>query len=360
HAMRTLWLGVLVLLAATLLAKLFTAAADLLAAHTTNDIEENFILKTFRHALRLPYSYFTQRPSGSIARQIDQSDQMAPLYAAITQEVWSELFTATAIIIVMLSVNLQLSLVVLGAVLVYLLVTLEMTRHLEAHLEDYYALWDGVSGRIQEVVAGIRTVRTHGNEDYEADRTASIVRNAFRTYLRRRRVETRYSLIQNLLIYGSKGIVLGVGGMRALDHQLTPGDVVMFRVQLYTPQKGNILVDGEDLARADLSRWRKQIAVVSPEGTIFRDTLADNIRYGRTGATDDEVRAAALKAGLGAAVERLPQGLETPRGERGYELSLGERQRVLLARAFLASPKLLILDEATANLDFKTEAAIKK
>src|SRR6266566_11534 len=460
HAMRTLWVGVLVLLAATLLAKLFTAAADLLAAHTTNDIEENFILKTFRHVLRLPYSYFTQRPSGSIARQIDQSDQMAPLYAAITQEVWSELFTATAIIIVMLSVNLQLSLVVLGAVLVYLLVTLEMTRHLEAHLEDYYALWDDVSGRIQEVVAGVKTVRAHGNEDYEADRTASIVRNAFRTYLRRRRVETRYSLIQNLLIYGSKGIVLGVGGMRALDHQLTPGDVVMFMVyldriyspvhnltglysaiqrnvvsllrafrllevpeegggdrqpiearecrvdfrdvefryredrpvlrginftlepglttaligpsgagkttiadlvvQLYTPQKGSILVDGEDLARADLSRWRKQIAIVSPEGTIFRDTLADNIRYGRTGATDDEVRAAALKAGLGVAIERLPQGLETPLGERGYELSLGERQRVLLARAFLASPKLLILDEATANLDFKTEAAIKK
>ena len=460
HAMRTLWLGVLVLLAATLLAKLFTAAADLLAAHTTNDIEENFILKTFRHVLRLPYAYFTQRPSGSIARQIDQSDQMAPLYAAITQEVWSELFTATAIIIVMLSVNLQLSLVVLAAVVVYLLVTLQMTRHLEAHLEDYYALWDGVSGRIQEMVAGIKTVRTHGNENHEADRTASIVRNAFRTYLRRRRVETRYSLIQNLLIYGSKGIVLGVGGMRALEHQLTPGDVVMFMVyldriyspvhnltglysaiqrnvvsllrafrllevpeegggdrkpievrecrvdfrdvefryredrlvlrginftlepgqvtaligpsgagkttiadlvvQLYTPQKGSILVDGEDLARADLSRWRKQIAVVSPEGTIFRDTLADNIRYGRTGATDDEVRAAALKAGLGAAVERLPQGLETPLGERGYELSLGERQRVLLARAFLASPKLLILDEATANLDFKTEAAIKK
>jgi len=131
-------------------------------------------------------------------------------------------------------------------------------------------------------------------------------------------------------------------------------------VQLYTPQKGNILVDGEDLARAELSRWRKQIAVVSPEGTIFRDTLADNIRYGRPGATDDEVRAAALKAGLGAAVDRLPQGLETPLGERGFELSLGERQRVLLARAFLASPKLLILDEATANLDFKTEAAIKK
>ncbi|HLW79432.1 MAG TPA: hypothetical protein VKU44_07510, partial [Terriglobia bacterium] len=107
HAMRTLWVGVLVLLVAIVLAKLFTAAADLLVASTTNDMEENFILRTFRHVLRLPFSYFTQRPSGTVARQIDQSDQMAPLYAAITQEVWSEVFTAAAIIVVMLSVNLQ-------------------------------------------------------------------------------------------------------------------------------------------------------------------------------------------------------------------------------------------------------------
>ena len=95
-----------------------------------------------------------------------------------------------------------------------------------------------LTSELFNMVAGIKTVRAHGNEDYEGDRTASIVRNAFRTYLRRRRVETRYSLIQNLLIYGSKGIVLGVGGMRALEHQLTPGDVVMFMAYLdriYSP-----------------------------------------------------------------------------------------------------------------------------
>lgn len=459
HAMRTLWLGVVVLLAAAVLAKFFTAAADLLVANTTNDMEENFIMRTFRHVLRLPFDYFTRRPSGTIARQIDQSDQMAPLYAAVTQEVWSELFTASAIIIVMLSVNLQLSLVVLLAVLVYLLVTVRMTRHLEAHLEDYYALWDDVSGRIQEVIAGIKTVRTHANQDYELQRTASTMHNAFRTYLRRQRVETRYTFLQNLLIYGSKGLVLGVGGMRALEHQLTPGDVVMFMayldriylpvhnltalyaamqrnvasllrafrllevpeeggkrepveiqegrvefqnlefryredrpvlkgvsftlepglvtaligpsgagkttiadllVQLYTPQSGRIVVDGHDLAHMDLNRWRKQVCVVSPEGTIFHDTLAQNIRYSRLNATDEEVRQAALKAGLGRAIERLPEGINTQLGERGYELSMGERQRVLLARAFLSDPRLLILDEATANLDFKTEAAIKR
>jgi len=88
--------------------------------------------------------------------------------------------------------------------------------------------------------------------------------------------------------------------------------------------------------------------------------MAQNIRYGRLDATDEEARQAALEAGLGRALERLPGGLGTMLGERGHELSMGERQRVLLARAFVANPRILILDEATANLDFKTEAAVKQ
>ena len=106
-AARTLWLGVLVLLGAAILSRLFAAWADLLAARTTNQIEQNFILKLFRHVLRLPVSYFTQRPSGAVARQIDQSDQIAPLYTAVAQEVWSELFTAVAILTLGLGIGVQ-------------------------------------------------------------------------------------------------------------------------------------------------------------------------------------------------------------------------------------------------------------
>ncbi len=460
HAIRTLWLGVLVLLGAAALAKLFAAWADLLAARTTNQIEENFILKTFRHVLRLPFSYFTRRPSGAIARQIDQSDQIAPLFSALTQEVWSEAFTAVTILVVIFSVNAQLAGIVLVALLVYLLVTIRMTHHLETHLEEYYGLWDDVAGRIQETVSGIKTVHAHANEEYEMQRTTKTVMEAFRTYLRRQQVETRYTFLQNTLIYISKGLILALGGMKALEHQLTPGDVVMFMayldriyspvnnltnlyaliqrhivslhrafrlhdvkeedrgerraievregrvefrdvdfqyregrpvlrrlnftmnpgevtaligpsgvgktttadllLQLYRPQSGTILVDGHDLRTVDLDSWRKQVVAVSAEGTIFRDTLAQNIRYARLEATDDEVQAGALQAGLAGAIERLPEGLHTVLGERGYELSMGERQRVLLARAFVANPRVLVLDEATANLDFKTEDAVKK
>jgi ATP-binding cassette subfamily B protein len=89
-------------------------------------------------------------------------------------------------------------------------------------------------------------------------------------------------------------------------------------------------------------------------------TIRENIRYGRLTASDAEVEEAARLAGLALVLSNLPDGIDTPIGERGVELSMGERQRVLLARAFLARPEILILDEATASLDFRTENAIKE
>jgi ABC-type multidrug transport system fused ATPase/permease subunit len=98
---------------------------------------------------------------------------------------------------------------------------------------------------------------------------------------------------------------------------------------------------------------------VSADGTVFRGTLADNIRYKRPEATDEEVRDAALSAGLGRALERLPQGLATEVGDKGVGLSVGERQRLQIARLLVDKPRLLVLDEATANLDYATEMEVR-
>ena len=131
-------------------------------------------------------------------------------------------------------------------------------------------------------------------------------------------------------------------------------------MKLYEPTSGEIMVDGQNLALCDASSVRKQIGIVATDGAVFRGTLADNIRYKRPDATDAEVMKAAKAAGMKTTLDRLPNGLQTPVGENGMGLSAGERQRIQIARILVAKPRILILDEATANLDYATEAEIKK
>src|SRR5579859_2986389 len=102
------------------------------------------------------------------------------------------------------------------------------------------------------------------------------------------------------------------------------------------------------------------MGMVAADGAVFRGTLADNIRYKRPDATNEEVKAAAIAAGMEGTLQRLPEGLNTPVGESGFGLSVGERQRIQIARILIDHPRILILDEATANLDFATEAEVKK
>jgi ABC-type multidrug transport system fused ATPase/permease subunit len=131
-------------------------------------------------------------------------------------------------------------------------------------------------------------------------------------------------------------------------------------LKLYEPSSGDILIDGQALHDLDASSVRRQIGLVATDGAIFRGTLAENIRYKRPTATDEEVKAAAIAAGMESTLNRLPEGLATLVGESGLGLSAGERQRIQIARVLVSQPRILILDEATANLDFVTEKEVKK
>lgn len=131
-------------------------------------------------------------------------------------------------------------------------------------------------------------------------------------------------------------------------------------MKLYEPTSGEIFIDDQSLSNLDASSVRNQIGIVATDGAVFRGTLADNIRYKRPNATDEEVHKAASAAGLQTTLQRLPDGLQTIVGESGIGLSVGERQRIQIARVLVAEPRILILDEATANLDYATEAEVKK
>jgi putative ABC transport system ATP-binding protein len=130
--------------------------------------------------------------------------------------------------------------------------------------------------------------------------------------------------------------------------------------RLMDPVEGRILVDGVPLETVRFSSLRERIVMVPQDGFLFDGTLADNVRYGRPSATDAELTAALEELGLTDWLEGLPRGIRTPVGQRGESLSAGERQLVAIARAYLADPDLLVLDEATSAVDPATEVRIQR
>jgi ATP-binding cassette, subfamily B, bacterial len=126
------------------------------------------------------------------------------------------------------------------------------------------------------------------------------------------------------------------------------------------PQKGRILLDGHDLSAADVGSYRRLLGIVEQDVFLFDGTIAQNIAYGRRDATQEQIKAAARAAHADGFIERMEQGYQTVIGERGVRLSGGQRQRLAIARALLADPIILILDEATSNLDAESESLIQK
>lgn len=130
--------------------------------------------------------------------------------------------------------------------------------------------------------------------------------------------------------------------------------------RFYDPDEGSVLVDGHDLRTVTQASLRSQLGIVPQEGHLFSGTVGDNLRFGSPGAGDDDLRAACAAVGALEFVEALPDGLDTEIQERGSRLSAGQRQLLSFARALVADPRLLILDEATSSVDLRTERRIEE
>jgi ATP-binding cassette subfamily B protein len=132
---------------------------------------------------------------------------------------------------------------------------------------------------------------------------------------------------------------------------------LMFR--FYEPQSGRITIDGQDISAVQQESLRAAIGMVPQDTVLFNDTIGYNIQYGRSDASDAEMQEAARAAQIDGFVRALPDGYDTPVGERGLKLSGGEKQRVAIARTILKGPPILVLDEATSALDTFTEGEIQ-
>lgn len=161
-------------------------------------------------------------------------------------------------------------------------------------------------------------------------------------------------VLDGVTLESAPGERLAIVG-RSGEGKSTIGDLLARHLD---PDAGRVTLDGKDLRRVRLADLRRQVMVVDQEPFIFHTSILENIRYARPGAPDEEVLAAARQAGLDPLLARLPDGPRTSAGERGRALSAGERQRVAMARAFLADPAVLVLDEATGALDPVTESQV--
>ena len=179
-------------------------------------------------------------------------------------------------------------------------------------------------------------------------------------------VEGRVELRGVSFGYGAEDVVHGV------DLRIEPGETVALVgstgagkstlakliARFYDPREGQVLIDGHDLRDVSIRSLRDQLAIVPQEGHLFAGTIAENLAFGRPEASDAELRAAADAIGATGFIEALPDGIDTRINERGSGLTAGQRQLISFARALVADPRLLILDEATSSVDLRAEQRI--
>ena len=218
-----------------------------------------------------------------------------------------------------------------------------------------------IGSQLTEALAGLDRTEELMNkvsESDEKDRTIQL--SAIKGDMKFLDVSFAYEedndVLHNISFEAKSGDVIALVGSSGSGKSTIAGLAASF----LNPDSGQITIDGQDLSKVDLMSFRQFLGVVLQDDFLFEGTIRENILFPRPNATEKELQAAVKAAYVDEFTDRFDDGLDTLIGERGVKLSGGQRQRIAIARAVLANPKILILDEATSNLDTESEALIQK
>ncbi len=428
---------------------------------------QNFLLsireRMLGHMQSLPIAYFEKNQTGKlVSNVINDAGTVQNLITANLTTMVGDFVQLVLVIVVLFTINPIMALLSLSIAPLYIFNFRRFFKPLQDTSDDIRAKRDTMFGQMQEKLTGIQTVKSFGQERWEARSFMSTTRELMGLNVRQGALGGGLWTVADALCGVATGMVLYYGGIQCLQGKMQAGTLVMFLMYAvayvygpivrflvvldpiaraeaalnrifrtlnafnvvkdkpeaevmprivgqvnfenlwfeyepgqpvlkgidlnvapgkmvalvgfsgsgkttlaslllrhYDPTSGRITVDGIDLRDTQLLSYRSQVGVVAQESILFNTTIRENIRYGRLGASDAEVQSAAEAACIHQAIIALPDGYDTKIGEDGIKLSVGEKQRMAIARALIADPKILILDEATSSLDSQTEALLQ-
>src|SRR5437867_3557609 len=324
----------------------------------------------------MPMNFLDGSRSGELVSRVvsDKNEVEKVLTDNVADFVTNAVMVAGALGLLFL-VNVKFALLVTPAALFMVVVVNRFKKAIKQVSKKIREAVADLTAKAFEVVSGLRIVKSFRMEHHEAsafrDRSLAIAK----AKVRLARLSGAYSSAVDLLTFGSLAALIWFSAPAVVSGTLTieagetvavvgssgvgKSTIVNLLLRFYEPSAGRILIDGYPLDRLNLGFLRKKIGLVMQEPVLFSGTIRENIMYGDVHAREDDVVRAAQSANAHEFIVGLPKGYDTQIGERGVTLSVGQRQRIAIARVLLKNPSILILDEATSNIDSESESLIQ-
>src|SRR3989338_659456 len=361
----------------------------------------------YLHVQRMSLSFFDRQQIGAVVARMTSDIASAQNFVGSAMVNTTMDLSCVAVIIGLLfAANPRLALVSLSVIHFYVLISYRLTKRIRKKSRDIHNQLQEISGDLHEQFAAISTIQAFTQEEAEAREFRQQSERYLDTVLSNVRLQSIALGATGFLTALGPILVLWVGAMEVWAGRLSIGPLrgQIFRtgapsrykggepvlegfdlripagttvalvgpsgagkstlmkllVRFYDVTQGRITLDGADIREVTLKSLRQQIAIVPQDPILFSGTIAENLRYGRPDATEEQIFQAARLAFADTFIKQMPQGYETEGGERGVKLSGGQKQRLAIARAFVKDAPIVILDEPTSALDAESESLIKE